>query len=45
MKWSVKDEYGTMFLTEGMWQAMHPSFGLIGHTLGAGAWDERLRSD
>jgi hypothetical protein len=41
MKWSVNDECGTTFLTEGMWQPMHSLVGLTGHTLGEGISGKR----
>ena len=34
MKWSVNEEWGTTFFTDGMWQATHPFKGLTGHAAG-----------
>ena len=33
MKWSVKDEWGTISLTAGMWQPMHPVVGFTGQVV------------
>ena len=45
MKWSVKEEWGTTFLTDGMWQAIHPFDGLTGHAAGLDASDRPVGSD
>jgi hypothetical protein len=45
MKWSANDEWGTTFLTEGMWQATHPLVGFTGHVAGPVVSDTLVGSD